>query len=179
MVFPGMEILHTAEFDSPVGMMRLASTDRGLAYLSLPNASGRGFAGWLERHSPRAHLIDGYAANRLAISQVREFLEGKRAEFDLQLDLRATEFQLAVYREVVKVGYGETCSYGEVAARVGRPKAVRAVGAANGANPIPLVIPCHRIVAKGGHLQGYAGGLPLKARLLAMESARPSQGRLL
>ena len=89
----------------------------------------------------------------------------------MDLDLRATAFQLAVYQCVAKIGYGQTLSYSDIANAIGKPKAVRAVGAANGANPIPLVIPCHRVIARGGALQGYAGGLKLKARLLAMESA--------
>jgi O-6-methylguanine DNA methyltransferase len=96
--------------------------------------------------------------------------------------LRATKFQLAVYKVVAQIGYGETRSYSEVAEAIDKPKAVRAVGAANGANPIPLIIPCHRVIARGGALQGYAGGLDVKAKLLAMESALPtpvpSQARL-
>ena len=93
--------------------------------------------------------------------------------FEIDLDLRATPFQKAVYKHVAKIGYGETLSYSDIAEAMGNPKAVRAVGAANGANPIPLVIPCHRVIARGGALQGYAGGLDLKARLLAMEQALP------
>ena len=99
--------------------------------------------------------------------------------FELELDLRGTSFQLAVYEEVVKIPFGEARSYGEVAAAIGRPKAVRAVGAANGANPVPLIVPCHRVIASNGQLQGYGGGLDLKARLLAMEQSGAAQGRLL
>lgn len=174
-----MEILHAAEFESPIGLMRAVSSDRGLVYVELPRASGRGLAGWIERHANGAHLLEDYARNRLPIAQLREFLEGKRQEFDLHLDLRATEFQLEVYRRVSAIPYGETRTYTDIAGDVEKPRAVRAVGAANGANPLPLVVPCHRVVGKGGHLQGYAGGLPMKAKLLAMESSQPSQGRLL
>ena len=99
--------------------------------------------------------------------------------FDLDLDLRATPFQLSVYQILGKIPYGEAISYTEVARRLGRPSAVRAVGAANGSNPLPLIVPCHRVVAADGQLQGYAGGVDLKARLLAMESAtRPAVGQL-
>lgn len=174
-----MTILYTARFDSPIGELTVASGEAGLAYVALPCANGRGLMGWRERHAPDAELCAGYEVNRTAIQQLTEFLEGKRKIFDLPLDLRGTEFQLDVYREVAKVPYGEWCTYAEISRRVGRPKALRAVGGANGANPIPLVIPCHRIVASNGHLQGYAGGLDLKARLLATEGAAlPGQAQL-
>ncbi len=175
-----MEIVHTTPFDSPVGPMFAASTSRGLTYLSLPHANGRGFEGWLQRHAPDANCVEAYAPNRKAIGQVLEFLEGKRDRFELALDLRGTPFQLAVWSELQRIGYGETRSYGEVARAMGRANAVRAVGAANGANPIPLVVPCHRVVEAGHRLGGYGGGLELKARLLAMEQgSNPSPGTLL
>ncbi len=165
-----MEIVHVATVDSPIGSVRLASTAKGLAYLELPRASGRGFAGWLRRFAPEAEVSEAFAPNREAARQVVDYLQGKLRRFELPLDLRGTAFQRAVYREVARIPYGETRSYGEVARRMGRPRAVRAVGASNGANPIPLVVPCHRVVASGGRLGGYGGGLALKQRLLAMES---------
>lgn len=174
-----MGIVHTARFESPIGELTLASTEKGLAYVGLPRANGRGFAGWHRRHAGQTAVSDDFEPNRRAISQLQEFLEGKRQTFDLTLDLRATPFQLDVYRVLEEIEYGESVSYAEVARRMGRPTAMRAVGAANGANPIPLVIPCHRVVAADGQLHGYAGGRDLKARLLAMESAgRPAAGAL-
>jgi O-6-methylguanine DNA methyltransferase len=175
-----METLHTASFDTPMGAMRCASSEAGLAWVELPRASGRGFAGWLRRHAPGATVREAWAPNRRAVAQILEFLEGKRRRFELELDLRATPFQRAVYDALLQVPYGETRTYAELAEAVGRPRAVRAVGAANGANPLPLVVPCHRIIASGGKLGGYGGGLPLKRRLLAMEHARrPAEGDLL
>jgi methylated-DNA-[protein]-cysteine S-methyltransferase len=175
-----METLHTASFDTPFGAMRCASSEAGLAWVELPRASGRGFAGWLRRHAPGAAVREAWAPNRRAVAQIVEFLAGKRRRFDLPLDLRATPFQRAVYDALLEVPYGETRTYAELARAVGRPRAVRAVGAANGANPLPLVVPCHRIIASGGKLGGYGGGLPLKRRLLAMEHARhPAAGDLL
>ncbi|MCA9509565.1 MAG: methylated-DNA--[protein]-cysteine S-methyltransferase [Myxococcota bacterium] len=177
-----MEVLHYADVETPVGSLRVVSSGRGLVYVELPNASGRGLAGWMKQNAPGGRLLEGYAPNRAAAVQLVDYLEGKRQRFDLSLDLRATPFQLAVYDEVARVGFGETATYAEIAARIGRPKAVRAVGAANGANPIPLVVPCHRIIASSGRLHGYAGGLELKARLLALESAEraaPPEGWLL
>lgn len=176
-----MEVLYSADVELPCGVLRVVSSGRGLVYVELPNANGRGLAGWMKQNAPGAKLLEGYAPNRAPALQLLEYFEGKRQHFDLELDLRATGFQQAVYGEVAKVEYGETATYREIAERIGRPKAVRAVGAANGANPLPLVIPCHRIIASNGKLHGYAGGLELKARLLALESserALPPEGWL-
>jgi O-6-methylguanine DNA methyltransferase len=172
-----VEILHTATFETQVGTMLAASSPLGLAYLELPHASGRGFGGFLRRIGARA--TEGWAPNRVAIEQVCEYLEGKRRDFDLHLDMRGTEFQRTVWDELCRIPFGVTRSYQDVARAIGRPMAVRAVGTANGANPLPLVVPCHRVVATGGKLGGYGGGLELKRRLLAMERAEPEMGSLL
>ena len=178
---PNLYVTHLA---SSIGELTIASSDQGLAYLGLPRTNGRGFGGWCKRYAAD-HALELNAAqnaerNALATTQVSEFLAGHREAFDLPLDLRGTPFQLGVYRVVAEIPYGASLAYGDVADQLGRPAAVRAVGAANGANPIPLVIPCHRVVARNGHLQGYAGGLELKRKLLAMESAsHPALGALL
>lgn len=174
-----MEILHVAEFESPFGTMRCASTEKGLAYVQLPRASGRGFAGWRRRHAPDLRVEEAWKPNQAATRQITEYLEGKRREFDLPLDLRATDFQARVYEALREVPYGETRTYTDIARTISQPKAVRAVGTANGSNPLSLVIPCHRIVAAGGKLGGYGGGLPMKKKLLAMEHSTPLAGDLL
>ncbi|MGH9318473.1 MAG: methylated-DNA--[protein]-cysteine S-methyltransferase [Vicinamibacteria bacterium] len=106
--------------------------------------------------------------------QLREYFEGKRRVFSLDLALEGSDFQKGVWEAVARIPYGRTASYGEIAHLIGRPKASRAVGAANGANPIPIVIPCHRVIGSNGSLTGYGGGLPLKRRLLALEGVLPS-----
>ncbi len=174
-----MERLHTTVVESPIGALRLVSSEQGLVYLELANASGRGFEGWRQRHAPESEVEEGYALNRSASVQLLDYLEGKRTAFEFDLDLRATVFQRRVYECLREIPYGETLSYAAVARRISQPRALRAVGAANGANPIPLVIPCHRVVASHHKLGGYGGGLPLKRRLLAMESAHPRDGRFL
>ncbi len=198
-----MEVLRTTRFKTPLGNLRIVSSEKGLVYIELPNESGRGFEGWKKTHARDAKVVearvtkgatdahdspgspgsrDSPDSHAEAIDQLVDFMSGERHEFTMDLDMRATAFQLAVYKFVGKIQYGETVSYSDIADAIGNPKAVRAVGAANGANPIPLVIPCHRVIARGGALQGYAGGLKLKARLLAMESAHseltPAQERL-
>ena len=177
-----MEMLSASRFETPIGPLRVVCSDKGLAYLELPHQNGRGLAGWMKSHAPDARLLDRRASNDVVIDQLLEYSEGTRHLFEIDLDLRATAFQLAVYKHVASIGYGDTLAYSDIAESLGQPKAVRAVGAANGANPIPIVIPCHRVIARDGALQGYAGGLELKARLLAMESAvtgrEPRQARL-
>ena len=107
--------------------------------------------------------------NHEAVSQLSEYLSGARKSFSIPLDLRGSAFQLAVWKELSEVPYGKTISYGEIAARIGRPKAARAVGAAVGSNPIPIIIPCHRVIGKDGSLVGFGGGLDLKRSLLSLE----------
>ena len=106
---------------------------------------------------------------REAAQQLRSYFAGELREFDLPLDLRGTDFQLRVWRKLQEIPYGETRSYGDIARAIRSAKAVRAVGAANGANPISIVVPCHRVIGSNGKLTGYGGGLPLKKRLLEME----------
>ena len=105
-----------------------------------------------------------------AARQLRAYFDGRLSRFDLPLDPRGTEFQLRVWRALVEIPYGETRSYGAVAEAIGAPRSVRAVGAANGANPIPIIVPCHRVIGAGGQLTGYGGGLPLKRMLLELEA---------
>jgi methylated-DNA-[protein]-cysteine S-methyltransferase len=104
--------------------------------------------------------------------QVSEYFAGRRRDFDLPLQAEGTTFQKRVWEELRKIPYGRTLSYGELAGRVGNPKGSRAVGAANGANPISLVVPCHRVIGSDGRLTGYGGGLPIKEALLKLEGAR-------
>jgi len=115
-----------------------------------------------------------------AAGQVREYLAGSRRAFDLPLALRGSPLQRAVWAEVARIPYGETITYAELARRVGRPEAVRAVGSAVGATPTPLLVPCHRVVGSDGALRGYSGGLERKAALLALErrvaGGRPAEG---
>ncbi|RLE39793.1 cysteine methyltransferase [Candidatus Acetothermia bacterium] len=115
----------------------------------------------------KARLARG--GNRDAVAQLFEYFSGFRRQFDLPLDLRGTAFQLAVWEKLLGVPYGETISYGELALEIGKPTAARAVGAAVGANPIPIIVPCHRVIGKTGGLVGFGGGLDLKRRLLALE----------
>jgi methylated-DNA-[protein]-cysteine S-methyltransferase len=106
-----------------------------------------------------------------AAKELRGYFAGNVRNFNVPLDMQGTEFQLSVWNSLVKIPYGETRSYSQIAKSVGRPKAVRAVGAANGSNPVAIIVPCHRVIGSSGKLTGYGGGLPLKKRLLELEGA--------
>jgi len=167
------EAVHLSTFDTPLGAMSLASTERGVVACSLPgDATSRAdpVRAFLARRLPGATVAEGTGRNAPWIAAVREFLAGRRRDLsDVPLDLRGTDFQRAVWSALRRVPYGATISYGELAARAGRPGAARACGAANGSNPLPLFVPCHRTIGSSGALVGFGGGLPLKRRLLALE----------
>ncbi len=165
-----LEKIYTTNVETEFGVFRLAATSKGIVYLDLPNACGRGFPSWVERHARGAKCILNHEVTQIYVHELQEYFAGTLRKFTIPLDLRATIFQRAVYRELQCVPYGKTCTYGELAAHIGNPKAMRAVGTANAMNPIPIIIPCHRVVAAGGKLGGYAGGRELKERLLALES---------
>jgi methylated-DNA-[protein]-cysteine S-methyltransferase len=138
-------------------------------------ASGEGLVGvyWDEQKVP--HLKDragGEAASHLmlAAEQIQAYLSGERKDFDIPLAMKGTAFQREVWNELLRIPYGQTISYSELANRVKRPKAWRAVGSANGKNPLCLIIPCHRVIASNASLGGYSGGLERKRRLLELES---------
>jgi O-6-methylguanine DNA methyltransferase len=134
----------------------------------------RGLESWLRRFIPNTILTPAGDRHRQIDLELSEYFAGRRRVFDLPLRLLGTEFQKDVWRAVDSIPYGATSTYRDIAQLVGRPKATRAVGAANGRNPLPIVIPCHRVVGADGTLTGYGGGLPLKRRLLAIEGVLPS-----
>ena len=149
--------MELALFDTPLGQMALAEEDGALIRLYLP---GEGTPRLTPHETPL--LREGR-------EQLLAYLRGKRTGFDLPLAPHGTPFQRAVWDALLEIPYGRTCTYGEVAARIGRPRAVRAVGQANHRNPLPIFIPCHRVIGTNGALTGYAGGLELKRRLLELE----------
>ena len=128
---------------------------------------------------PEAEWLEGGRFLARAVRQLEQYFAGKRREFDLPVAPQGTPFQREVWDELQRIPYGETISYGELARRIGRPRASRAVGAANGQNPISIVVPCHRVIGGDGSLTGFGGGLPNKKRLLTLEGARGASGDLL
>lgn len=155
--------------------LRLAATESGLCKLALGSESDDDFFGWIARVIRPARLVRRWSpAVEQALTEIDAYLSGALRVFQVPVDLRGTPFQRRVWSEVAGIPYGVTATYGEIAARVGRPRAVRAVGAANGANPLPLFVPCHRVIGSDGALRGYGGGLAVKAALLRLEGVRPT-----
>lgn len=119
--------------------------------------------------SPAAYQVAETPLIKKASVQLKEYLDGKRVAFDVPLYLEGTEFQKAVWEALKEIPYGETRSYGQIAERIGRPKACRAVGMANNRNPVAIIVPCHRVIGSDGKLVGYGGGMEIKEKLLALE----------
>jgi len=149
-------------FDTPIGELLLAGEDDSLSMIGFPKGA--------MRRDPEADWIYNEAPFNIVRGQLAEYFAGERKDFDLPLSLSGTEFQVAVLEALQQIPYGETTSYGAVAKQIGRPKAVRAVGAANGRNPIPIIVPCHRVIGTSGDLTGFGGGLDTKAALLRLEA---------
>lgn len=151
--------------ESPVGPLSIAGDDSGLRFIL--------FHGGKHATEPQP---DWQESNRgvvaEAVRQLKSYFARKLTRFDLPLFPEGSQFQLTVWHELERIPYGEVISYGELARRINKPHASRAVGAANGSNPIPIVIPCHRVIGSNGKLTGYGGGLPIKEKLLALERAR-------
>ena len=152
--------------ESPVGRLVLVGDEAGLRQVWF--AEGR-----------RVEVVErdwreDKAAFAEAVRQLRAYFAGELREFDLELAPVGTEFQLRVWHELRRIGYGETISYGELARRVGNAKAARAVGLANGSNPLPIIVPCHRVIGGNGSLTGFGGGLPNKKWLLELERGQGS-----
>lgn len=158
-----MTTLRSRTIDSPVGPLTMAGREGRLMHLRMvdqtyePNRNG-----WEDDDNAFPDVVEQLAA----------YFAGDRTEFDLDLELAGTEFQRRVWTALQSIPYGETCSYGDIARQIGAPNAFRAVGSANGHNPIGIIVPCHRVVGSNGSLTGYGGGLDRKRALLELEKSR-------
>ena len=152
--------------DTPIGVLTLAADDAGLRRIDFP--------------PPRPPPEDWIEGDSAVLAETRRQLEayfaGTRRDFDLPLSPQGTAFQREVWQTLAEIPYGATWSYRDLAQRIGRPSALRAVGAANGRNPLPIVLPCHRVIGANGALTGFGGGLPTKAFLLRLEGSLPRAG---
>jgi methylated-DNA-[protein]-cysteine S-methyltransferase len=150
------------EIESPIGSLRLVADEAGLRRIDFLH--GR------DPEEPDPAWESRPEAFEQAARQLHAYFAGQLTSFDLVLAPQGTSFQKRVWDAICEIPYGETITYGELAQRIGNPKGSRAVGLANGSNPIPIVIPCHRVIGSDGRLTGYGGGLPIKERLLALEA---------
>jgi methylated-DNA-[protein]-cysteine S-methyltransferase len=149
--------------ESPVGQLKLVASEKGLVAIL-----------WEKDRPSRVRLDEMVADERHPVlleteQQLREYFAGKRKAFSVALDVRGTSFQKDVWEALLAIPFGETRSYGELARQLGNPRATRAVGAANGRNPVSIIVPCHRVIGTSGKLTGFAGGLETKANLLKLE----------
>jgi len=157
-----MTVLYYATFESPVGPLLLAGDSNALRRVSFESSK--------RSPLPQADWKQNQAAFAEVIRQLQAYFRGELKEFDLPLAMEGTEFQLRVWNALRRIPYGETVSYSQLAERIGSPRAVRAVGLANGSNPIPIIVPCHRVIGSDGSLTGFGGGLSTKRKLLELEN---------
>jgi methylated-DNA-[protein]-cysteine S-methyltransferase len=158
--------LRCATMESPIGPLLLAGDENALQMVSFMN-------GRRPMSTPKEWIEDKKPFKEV-IRQLTAYFAGKLKEFDVPLVLNGTEFQKLVWRNLLEIPYGETTSYGQIAKKIGNPEASRAVGLANGSNPIPIIVPCHRVIGSNGDLTGFGGGILIKKKLLALESRQLS-----
>ena len=161
---PASPTHYRATLESPVGTLSLVATDSALVALVWRTGAHSRVPFDAAAENPQHPVL------RETTRQLREYFAGTRREFDLPLEFRGTDFQRRVWAALLMIPYGETRSYGEIASQLGNPAAVRAVGAANGRNPIAIIAPCHRVIGMSGDLTGFGGGLEAKAFLLSLEA---------
>ena len=154
-----------------MGPLFIASTDEGLCKLCIPAQNGSDFSKWLRIALPEHDVVESDSRNRAFISELNRYLSRKLMTFHTPLRMIGTEFQKNVWKELLKIRYGTTISYKELARRVGVPGGSQSVGRANAANPLPIIVPCHRVLGSDDSLTGYAGGIKTKEFLLRLEGA--------
>lgn len=143
----------------------ISATDKGVCYIGSPKEDERDMA----KRFPTAVLEKNPEALKPYMDELAEYFEGKRRQFSMPADVKGTAFQEAVWEALKEIPYGETCAYSDIAEKIGKPAAVRAVGTAIGANPVSIVVPCHRVIGKNGAITGYRGGIAMKEHLLELE----------
>ncbi|UCZ54147.1 methylated-DNA--[protein]-cysteine S-methyltransferase [Bacillus shivajii] len=165
--------IYFAEMNSPIGRLTIAKSNKGICQISFGSVKETcsSLKTRLKKHFVTAELKESEEEVSSAIQQLDEYFNGIRTGFDLELDLIGTRFQCLVWNKIQEIPYGETKSYKQIAKEIGAPKAVRAIGGANNQNPIPIIIPCHRIIGSNGSMVGYGGGLDKKETLLRLEGS--------
>jgi O-6-methylguanine DNA methyltransferase len=169
-----MNKIYYTSFNSKIGTIHVASTSSGVCKISIPAQSKKEFLAWLQRKFDDAKLIETSAKNKLIIDELNRYLDRRLVKFHSRLDPVGTDFQRRVWMELRKIRYGKTISYKDLAKRIGMQSGYQAIGKANGSNPLPIVVPCHRVIGSNSKLIGYAAGLKTKEFLLRLEGAIPA-----
>jgi O-6-methylguanine DNA methyltransferase len=170
-----MKKIYYTSFNSKIGIIHVASTQTGVCKISIPAQTKKDFLTWLQKKCDGAELIESTTKNRQIIDELNRYFDRRLVKFHSRLNPIGTEFQRRVWLELKKIRYGKMISYKELAKRIGIIKGFQAVGKANGSNPLPIVVPCHRVVGSNSKLVGYAAGLKTKEFLLRLEGALPSE----
>jgi O-6-methylguanine DNA methyltransferase len=163
--------VYCTSFDSRIGRIYVASTEEGVCKISVPKETRKDFFDWLELHFDNDAVVDNRSKNKDVIDQLTRFFNGKLAKFNCPIDLIGTPFQIRVWKELLRIPYGSTITYRQLSKRVCAPRAYQAVGRANGANPLPIMVPCHRVLGSNGSLVGYSCGIKTKEFLLRLEGS--------
>jgi len=166
-----MSTVTWTSFDSKIGTIYVASTQKGVCKITIPGNTKRDFMQWLNHTFPNDDLVESLSRNRKIISEITRYLDQKLVKFHSRLDPIGTDFEKRIWKELMKIRYGQTTTYRDLAKKVNQPKAYQAVGRANGDNPLPIVIPCHRVIGSDQGLRGYAAGVKTKEFLLRLEGA--------
>jgi methylated-DNA-[protein]-cysteine S-methyltransferase len=164
-------MVHCTSFDSKIGLIYVASTDKGVCKIAVPRQTKKDFLRWLNDNFDDNEVDDNKSRNREVIEQLSRYFNGKLARFTCPIDLHGTPFQVRVWKELVKIPYGTTITYKQLARRVGTSRGFQAVGRANATNPLPIIVPCHRVLGTNGSLVGYSSGIKTKEFLLKLEGA--------
>ena len=168
-----MTKIYYTSFNSKIGTVHIASTALGVCKISIPAQTKKEFLAWLQKKFAGAELIETSTKNRQIIDELNRYFDRRLVKFHSRLDPVGTKFQRRVWLELKRIRYGKTISYKELAERVGMQRGFQAVGKANGSNPLPIVVPCHRVIGSNSKLIGYAAGLKTKEFLLRLEGALP------
>ena len=164
--------LYSQEIQTPVGVLRVAGSSAGVCRICFPRVRLDKWLSWFDRYYPERPIAGSQPLLKRVVQQLNEYFQGQRSHFGVPLDLKGTPFQLRIWEELMRISYGTTVSYGEIASRVDRTGGGQAVGFAVGSNPVPIVVPCHRVIGHDGSLVGFGGGLSIKQRLLELERSR-------
>ncbi|MCX7762919.1 MAG: methylated-DNA--[protein]-cysteine S-methyltransferase [Candidatus Kryptonium sp.] len=165
-------MLYCTSFETIIGIIYIASSEKGVCKISLTLDAAEEFKTWIKKYFNETEIVESRKENKEAIEQIKLYLARKLKKFDLELDIIGTDFQKKVWYETMRIPYGETLTYSELARRIRKPNSQRAVGNALASNPLPIVVPCHRVIASDGSLGGYTGGIKIKEFLLGLEGAR-------
>lgn len=170
-----IKTVYVSNMDSIIGNISIASTKNGVCAVRIDSEINK-FYSWLNKHFD--NIIDNYEYNSSAINQIQEYFKKKLFKFDLKLDIIGTDFRKKVWNEFLNVPYGKTQSYKDIAIKIGKPNACRAIGSAAKNNEIPIIIPCHRIIGKDNGLVGFTGGIDKKIKLLNLEGVNINKGKV-